>query len=106
MVSRHYKEQRDRRERFIKECLGGDGKIVDSFVIDKGHPMGAELHCITNNGIIIIYNVDNGKLCSKLIARENQIKRYYRNCGREPPDDYEKILEIARLHETLGYNYI
>jgi len=77
MVSNHYKKQRYKREKFINKYCNGDGKIIDEFVIDKGHKNGLERHCVTDTGMIIIYNAHSGVLVSKLIARPNQIKRYY-----------------------------
>lgn len=104
MTSRHYQRQRTKRERFIDERLGGDGQVIDSFIINKGHRNGLERHDITDNGIIIIYNVESGKLCSKLIARPTQIKRYYKSTNRERPKEYRKILALAERHKVLGYN--
>ena len=103
MVSKHYQGQRNKRERFIDEHFKDD-YIVDEFIVDRGHPHGAERHCITNSGIIIIYNVNSGKLVSKLIARPQQIKRYYENSGKEHPLEYENILKLAREHNISGYN--
>lgn len=100
MVSKHYQSKRYEREKFINEHFKDD-YIVDEFIIDRGHPKGAERHCITNNGIIVIYNLRSGKLVTKLIARVGQIKRYYYNYGREPPS---YLIELARKHESLGYN--
>ena len=100
MVSKHYRSNRYEREKFIDEHFKND-YVVDEFVVDKGHPKGAERHCITNNGIIIVYNLRSGKLVTKLIARAGQIKRYYYNSGREPP---YYLIELAREHESLGYN--
>lgn len=103
MTSKHYNNKRYRREKFIKNHLGGDGEIIDSFVVDKNHPMGKEVHKITDNGIIIIYNLKFGKLVTKLIAREKQIERYYANSNKSPP---KWLLDLARWHESLGYNSI
>ena len=103
MVSKHYQSQRNEREKFINECLGGDGNVIDSFIVDKGHKDGLERHDITDNGIIVIYNVETGKLCTKLIARVNQLIRYYYNSGRQPPS---YLIDLARQHEDLGYNCI
>ena len=103
MVSKHYQGQRSERAKFIDEHFGNDD-IVDEFIVDKGHPHGAERHCITNNGIIIVYNANSGKLVTKLLARPQQIKRYYENSGREPPLEYESILKLALEHTVLGYN--
>jgi len=106
VTSNHYESERYEREKFIEECLGGDGRVVDSFVVNKGHINGNEIHEITDNGIIVVYNADSKKLVSKLIARPQQIKRYYQYTGREPPKEYKKILELARQHQILGYNEI
>lgn len=101
MVSKHYKRQRYKREKFIHKCCNGDGKIIDEFIVDKGHVKGLERHCVTDTGIIIIYNAASGKLVSKLIARPNQIKRYYIGTDKEPPPS---LLRLAEWHESLGYN--
>ena len=103
MVSAHYKNKRYKREKFINKHLNGDGKVVDSFIIDKGHKNGLERHEITENGIIIVYNAETNKLVTKLIAREWQIKRYYNNVGREPP---KWLIYLAQYHESLCYNHI
>ena len=101
MISQHYKSKRYKREQFIDKYLHGDGKVIDSFIVDKGHANGLERHDITDNGIIVIYNAESNKLVTKLIAREGQIKRYYRNSGREPPS---WLLFLCQWHEDLHYN--
>lgn len=106
MVSKHYKTNRSDRERFIAEQLGGYGKIVDSFLVDKGHPKGKEIHQITDKGIIKIYNANSGVFITSLIARVGQIKRYYKLSGREPPKEYKDIIKLAQMYTQLGYNYI
>ena len=102
MVSRHYQGQRSEREKFIDEHFGC-GRLVDEFVVDRLHPHGAERHCLMDNGIIIIYNLNSGKLVTKLIAREGQIRRYYYGSGRNPPS---YLIDLARQHQCLGYNYM
>ena len=96
MTSRHYNRDRLSREKLIKKIELG--KEIATFTVDKGHPMGAELQTITSTGIIIIRNQKTNKMVTKLIARPNQIKRY----GIED----KKLIEIARKHQTLGYNMI
>ena len=105
MVSEHYKNQRDKREKFIEEHLG-KGYAIDGFIVDKGHYKGAEVHSIYDNGIIVVHNLRSGKLVTKLLARPQQIKRYYEATGREHPDGYKELLELARQHESLGYNNV
>jgi hypothetical protein len=105
-VSKHYKSKRDRREKLIHEHIHDDGNIIDGFIVDKGHKNGAEVHSITDNGIIIIENYHTGKLITKLIARPHQIIRYYESTGRQPPPEYEQILYLAEWHKSLNYNHV
>lgn len=104
-MTNHYKNQRFEREKFIDEHLG-NGRVVDEFVVDRGHPNGAERHCITDNAIIVIYNVISGKLVTKLLARPQQIRRYYESTGKKHPPEYNNIIELAYQHQRLGYNHI
>lgn len=103
-VSNHYKKKRYKREKLINKYVHGDGYIIDGFVVDNGHRNGLEVHSITDNGIILIHNMKSGKLITKLCARPQQIKRYYESTGREPPQEYNRILELAKWHNSLGYN--
>lgn len=105
MYSKHYKNKRKRRERFIKKYLNGNGHMIDGFVIDRGHKFGLEVHSLTDTGLILIHNYYTGILCTKLIARPEQIKRYYELTGREPPLEYNNILILAKWHEDLFYNF-
>lgn len=102
MVSNHYRKQRYSRENFIDKYLGGDGYAIDYFVVDKGHVNGAEIHTITDNGIIIIHNYASAKMVTKLIARRGQVERLYKSAGRIAP---EWLLSLCDWHEGLGYNY-
>lgn len=81
----HYEKQRNKREKLIKNHINGDGNVVDSFVVNKRHAHGKEIHTITNTGLIIITNQETGKLVTKLIARPAQIQRYYKKSNKEPP---------------------
>ena len=102
-TTNHYLNQRYKREKFINECIGGDGNIIDKFVVDKGHSNGMELHCVTDNGIILIYNLQSEKLITKIVARPQQIKRLYRNAGKENKIP-SWLMELAEWHKELGYN--
>ena len=101
MFSKHYKNQRRKREKLIKKHLNGDGRIIDSFIIDKRHSDGIECHSVTENGIILIYNYHTGNLITKLIARRPQVERYYKNINKNPP---VWLLDLCDWHESLGYN--
>lgn len=103
MASLHYDNDRYYREMFIYNYLGGNGKIIDTFIVDKKHKNGKELHCVTNNGLIIIYNVNTQKMVTKLIARPWQIKRLYMHTKKNPP---KELLELCREHNIMGFNEI
>lgn len=47
---------------------------MDSFVVDRGHPNGPEIHSVTDTGIIVVHNQRTGKMVTKLIARPGQVK--------------------------------
>lgn len=94
MKSAHYMNKRAERDALIAEI--GEGSVIDQFVVDRGHERGPELHCLTDTGIIIIYNAATMLLITKLIARPGQIKRYY------PAGDYPRhVLKIAHMHAAL-----
>lgn len=101
MVSKHYNRQRYKRERLIDKYVHGDGNVIDSFIVDRGHKHGDEIHLVTDTGLIIIKNRTTNKLITKLIARPRQIKKLYENVGKSPP---KQILELAEWHQSLGYN--
>lgn len=102
MTSIHYNKQRNKRQRIIEKYTNGDGKVIDSFIIDNGHKNGIEIHSITDTGLIIIYNKDTNKLVTKLIARPSQIERYYKNTDKHPPS---WLIRLAQWHTSLGYNH-
>ena len=99
-TSVHFNTERQSREAFINNFIG-IGSIVDSFVVDRGHPDGAELHSVTDTAIIIIHNLSTNKLITELIARPEQLRRLYRSVCKEPP---RKILKLAYKHNIERYN--
>lgn len=98
MTSNHYTEERKYREENIKKI--GEGKVIDSFIIDKGHRNGPEIHEITDTAIINIYNKRTKKLITRLIARPGQIKRYYN--GNAPKEVVNKAFENTK---KFHYNF-
>lgn len=102
MTSIHYSTERQERHVFIQDNIG-EGNIIDSFVVDRGHPHGAEIHSVTDTGIIIIHNQKTKKMITELIARPEQLKKLYQTEGRKVPT---KILHLAYKHNALLYNGI
>ena len=99
-TSKHYSQDRQAREAIINTI--GIGKVVDVFIVDRGHKNGAERHEITNTGIIIIYNNTTDKMITKLIARPGQIRRYYEE-GKAPKNLIEKAIDNTVKNH---YNYV
>lgn len=93
----HYSKDRRTREALIK--MIGYGEIIKTAEVDKGHKNGPEIHKVSTTGIVTIYNKRTGKLITKLIARPNQIRRYWTD-GNAPAE----LINIARDHQRLGYN--
>ena len=100
MVSKYYVKDRIEREKLIKEI--GIGKEIATFRVDKGRSDEAELHTITSTGIIIIRNEKTHKLVTKLIARPNQIKKYF----DKDTEMVKKLILVAEAHQKRGYNKI
>ena len=99
MDSKHWRKDRQTRSRIIAQI--GLGQIVKEVVVDRGHRNGPEAHKITTTGLVIIYNQRTGIMVTVLIARPNQIKRYY--AENEAP---QKIINLAFEHMRAGYNKI
>lgn len=97
MTSKHYTNDRQKRENVI--TMIGMGQVIKSVRVDRGHKNGAEIHEITNTGIIIIYNERTKKMITKLVARPNQIRRYYEE--NEAP---QFLIELAIEHRRRGLN--
>ena len=91
--------KRLKRINFIIDNIG-IGKVIKEVTVDRGHRDGIEIHAITDTGIIIIKNRRKNSIITMLIARPEQIRRYYREDEVVP----EEVIEIALEHEKKGYN--
>ncbi len=99
MTSKHWEVDRKKRNDLIKKI--GEGTIVKTVILDRGHKNGAEIHEISSTGIITIKNFTSGKMITKLIARPNQIRRYFPE-GEAPKD----LIKISKKHMKMGYNMV
>lgn len=99
MNSKHWRADRQRRSQIIAQI--GMGQVIKEVVVDRGHKNGPEIHKITTTGLVVIYNKRTGIMITILIARPNQIKRYYAE-GEVP----QNIINLAIEHMRAGYNKI
>lgn len=97
MTSRHWKADRQRRSHIIAQI--GLGQVIKEVIVDRGHKNGPEIHKVTTTGLVIIYNQRTLKMVTILIARPNQVKRYFNE--NEAPQD---IINLAFEHMKAGYN--
>lgn len=102
-LTEHYNYERKARHNKIMDNIG-NGHCIATFRVDKGHPNGDELHNILSNGIILIQNERTKKVITELIARPQQIKRYWIDFKENFPTEYEDILDLASEHQKKGWN--
>lgn len=96
------KHMKERNDRFRKiEDTFGHGKVAHTFIIDKNHKDGNEIHQINDNGCIYIFNYKTGKMITCLIARPGQIRRYFENSPNKPSKD---LIDKAFYNQQQGYN--
>lgn len=98
----HLKKSRKKRLNKAMEFNKG-AKINQSFVVDKGHPDGPEIHSVTDNGIIFIINANTKRFITVLLARPNQIRRLYKACKIKPP---KNMMRKARFYVKNKYNFL
>lgn len=101
--TKHSKERTDREKLAIQLCKRENARIIDAFVVDKGHKSGYEIHWILSNGVIVIVNKHSLRFITLLIGRPGQIYRYYHEIGEYPP---RFVMSMARKHQKKGYNHI
>lgn len=83
--------------------LNENAEVHQSFYVDKGHENGPEIHNITRNSMIFIINARTKRFITVLLARPNQVKRLYKECGLTVPTD---MLQRAQYYVDNGFNYI
>ena len=97
MASRHWENDRQKRSKIIAQI--GMGQVIKEVVVDRGHRNGPEIHKVTTTGLVVIYNQRTGIMVTILIARPNQIKRYFEE-NKAP----QEIINLAFEHMKAGYN--
>lgn len=75
-----------------RERDGSQACVDRTFLVDKGHPDGLELHLVTCRGIIFIlneqkYRSGGNAFITALYARPGQASRLYRAAGLKLPED-------------------
>ena len=87
---------------YLKEI--SNENIISSFLVDTNHPDGKEIHCITKDAGIYIFNARTNRLVTTLIARPGQIRRYYNALNLRIPKHVLYICDLAHKHQLQGLN--
>lgn len=90
----------DRGARFSRICRSvGLGHVVRQCLVDTGHPAGREVHMLTDTGVVVVVNARSHRLVTMLVARPNQVKRYYEPFGEEVPKELlARAYRNTRVH--------
>lgn len=96
----HFEQERKEREIFIRDVIG-IGNVIETFIVERGHSRGIELHKVTDTAIIAIHNQKTNELITELIARPEQLRRLYSQRGEKPP---RWLLRKAFKNNSLRYN--
>jgi hypothetical protein len=95
-TSLHYQKDRKHREEIIQSI--GYGNTIKTTRIDRGDPRGAEIHELSDTGIIHIYTEKTHMLITRFIATPNQVKRYYTINEIVP----QFLIALAIAHKPLS----
>ena len=80
----HLKAERFERMTKVFEDIFFD-EIHQAFLVDKGHAKGREIHVITKNAILLIFNEKTLKLVTVFKPRKKQVQRLYKQSELDVP---------------------
>lgn len=86
-TTEHLKEERLERYHTYVEKLGR-GNPVATYIVDKGHDNGNEIHVLCDNRLIYIFNERTMRYITVLYARDGQIRRYFKRAPMHLFDDF------------------
>lgn len=93
--------KRNRRFLVAKKLCSGPKNFIQLFEVDRGHVNGPEIHALTDQGVIYIFNKATGRLITCLIARPGQLLRYYNAVSLVCP---KKVYKLAYQHQKRNLN--
>lgn len=80
-----------------------NAEVDKCFLVDKCHKNGKELHFVTSNGCIFIFNENSMKFITTYMARPNQVARLYKWSGLPIP---HSTLKKCTYYVDKAYNLI
>lgn len=103
LTTSHLVDDRGSRVKFVENNIE-EGKYITSFIVDTLHPNGNEIHHIFDNGVVKIENERTRRFITLLIARPQQLYRYWDGLNKQFPQRYYYVIEKARKHQQNGFN--
>ena len=103
--TKHFSNDMFNRQRIINEEIGGEGNVVLTNVIDRGHRNGPERFELTDNGIIFVYNDWTDRRITILFPRIGQlVSRFGNKFYRLSASTQQTIKDKCIEWERRGYN--
>ena len=105
--TRHFSEERQFRDNLIKNVIGDTNNVLCSNVIDRGHKDGPERFELTDKAIIKVYNNETNRHITDFVERQKQLYDRMGDAFRALDiKDQRKLLDLARVHQIMGYNEV
>lgn len=82
-LTKHISDRKSRMDKYLE--VKDIGSVYECFLVDKEHINGDEVHVITTNGFIMIFNSISKRFITILHARPMQLYRYYNMIGEDVP---------------------
>lgn len=101
----HFNYERQFRFDFVRTHIGV-GNVLYCFLVDKGHPRGPKIECVTDTGIVVLVAKDTNEIITVMVAKPSQIMEYWFATNQPIPADIRPVLTKAREHVRKGWNLI
>lgn len=89
------------------KCVDLDAKRLAYYEVDKGHRNGLEVHCLQEDGSILIYNKNTERFITVFLSRPGQLDKYVSDdLKRENQEAVNRMYECAELNLFTQANKI
>ena len=104
MNTKHFSTDNAYREMLIN-AIGGEGNVILTNVIDRGHKNGPERFELTDNGIIRVFNNITDRRITTVFARVGQLYSRFGDKFEQLPIEVQRAVKAkCREYQDKGYN--
>ena len=100
--SRHYAEERQERERVIRDIIGDTNNVICVNIMNRGHVMGPERFELSDMCVMRVYNAKTNVHITSFLPTPHQL---YQRLGDEfmklPPEEREHLVTLAKIYQEL-----